>query len=799
MAITPDNIKVTGKVARQTAQDIEKLTAVLNSLQNVGTKNNINFVKLTSNLKAAQKSLGLTNSQVKNLAKSMGVLDVRNHRNSMSLSVLRSKLLMFNFTAGLAAKVTVDLVKAFGEQERAEKQVTQSLISTNYASGQTTESIKALAASLQEATGFGDEMILSSSALLNTFTNISGETFPQAQTAILDVAAAMYQGNVTMESMKTTTIQVGKALNDPIAGMNALSRVGIQFSAQQKTQIRRFVNLRDVQSAQAIIMKELNKQYGESSTKTGDVNIATRSLASAISDMQQAMGEHLEKVIIPMIDGMTAFAKALDPRFIYTFIASLAGLAAALEYVKLKSLVATSQITLQKAAMDRLTFATKAFTSSTGVGLLLIGLSAAVSWFTRTKKSADDAGTSIENMTDIVNSDTIALANKTDELKKEQELQKTVNKIMEGSGTKRFRERDALKAAGEWQSVYNRQKKEGEKALKKWSDAQPGVIADLKKEQKELQDIVILNKEKNETEFMGPEAQKQLTTFTKKLNNQKRLNELTKDYGLFLRGATTEEKLKSKVSSALGITVEELQAQYGKDKDGLVDTLERYAEQLDIVRERAERMQNVERLQSEITGFIIQGIDQRTQALDAEKDRDIERIKGTSRYKLAQERGDKATMDRLEKQAASKTLGNRKKEFRAKQMLAVSNITIDYLQAMAKDSATQGILSFITSHPFLALASAAAIGTVMSQKAPEYAKGGDFITKGPQMIMVGDNVGGQEHVQITPLSSPNINGPQRGSVNISFSGNVISQDFIENEAIPMIKEAVRRGADIGIS
>jgi len=42
-------------------------------------------------------------------------------------------------------------------------------------------------------------------------------------------------------------------------------------------------------------------------------------------------------------------------------------------------------------------------------------------------------------------------------------------------------------------------------------------------------------------------------------------------------------------------------------------------------------------------------------------------------------------------------------------------------------------------------------------------------------------------------------GGGAGSVNISFSGNVMSQDFIENEAIPQIKEAIRRGADIGVS
>ena len=37
------------------------------------------------------------------------------------------------------------------------------------------------------------------------------------------------------------------------------------------------------------------------------------------------------------------------------------------------------------------------------------------------------------------------------------------------------------------------------------------------------------------------------------------------------------------------------------------------------------------------------------------------------------------------------------------------------------------------------------------------------------------------------------------NINITFAGNVLSQDFIENEAIPQIKDAVRRGADLGVS
>ena len=80
------------------------------------------------------------------------------------------------------------------------------------------------------------------------------------------------------------------------------------------------------------------------------------------------------------------------------------------------------------------------------------------------------------------------------------------------------------------------------------------------------------------------------------------------------------------------------------------------------------------------------------------------------------------------------------------------------------------------------------------------ATGADFVTSGPQMMMVGDNPGGQEQVSVTPLSSPNIEGPQGGgSVTVNVSGNVLSQDFVEGELAENIKEAIRRGTDFGIS
>ena len=54
---------------------------------------------------------------------------------------------------------------------------------------------------------------------------------------------------------------------------------------------------------------------------------------------------------------------------------------------------------------------------------------------------------------------------------------------------------------------------------------------------------------------------------------------------------------------------------------------------------------------------------------------------------------------------------------------------------------------------------------------------------------------------VDAIGVENLNRINQGGgapVNVTFSGNVMSNDFIENEAIPQIKEAVRRGADIGV-
>ena len=90
---------------------------------------------------------------------------------------------------------------------------------------------------------------------------------------------------------------------------------------------------------------------------------------------------------------------------------------------------------------------------------------------------------------------------------------------------------------------------------------------------------------------------------------------------------------------------------------------------------------------------------------------------------------------------------------------------------------------------------AAGLTRVKEIKNAQY--GADFVTSGPQMMMVGEGTG-PERVQVTPLEDPNLEGPQGQGITLNISGNVLHESFIEDEVIPQIREGLRLGENMGI-
>ncbi len=183
-------------------------------------------------------------------------------------------------TIGVA--LAIGVIRNTIEAEKVQAQLAAALKSTAGASGQTIASLNEHAGALQKVTAYGDEAIGTAQGVLLTFTKIGGETFPKATEAVLDMATAMQM------DLKSASIQVGKALNDPVLGVTALGRAGVQFSEDQKEMIRSLVETGDVAGAQVIILKELETQFG------GSARAARDTLGGALESLKNAFGDLLE-------------------------------------------------------------------------------------------------------------------------------------------------------------------------------------------------------------------------------------------------------------------------------------------------------------------------------------------------------------------------------------------------------------------------------------------------------------------------------------------------------------------------
>lgn len=181
--------------------------------------------------------------------------------------------------AGTFFKKLIDETSA---AQFAQAQLRAALQSTGNVAGQSVDQLNAMAGALQETTVFADDAVTASQSLLLTFTKIQGDIFPRATKAIADVAQAMGT------DLQGATIQVGKALNDPIHGIAALSRSGIQFSEDQKAMIASLVETNRLAEAQTVILKELETQFG------GSAEAAGKTLGGAIARLGNAFGDLFE-------------------------------------------------------------------------------------------------------------------------------------------------------------------------------------------------------------------------------------------------------------------------------------------------------------------------------------------------------------------------------------------------------------------------------------------------------------------------------------------------------------------------
>lgn len=205
--------------------------------------------------------------------------------------------------AGGVGALGAALVSGIGDARDAAKIFAQSeavIKGTGGAAGVSAQQVADYASSLSAASGkslFGDDQIAESENLLLTFTNIKGKSLEAATSMSVDLAQAM--GGAP----KDAAIQLGKALNDPIAGVGALSRIGVTFDDQQKKQIKTYMDAGNAAAAQGVILKELSKEFGGSAQ-------AAATADGGMAQFKDRMGELAESIggkVLPLLNSLLAW------------------------------------------------------------------------------------------------------------------------------------------------------------------------------------------------------------------------------------------------------------------------------------------------------------------------------------------------------------------------------------------------------------------------------------------------------------------------------------------------------------
>lgn len=276
--------------------------------------------------------------------------------------------------AGLTASIAYSVAQ-YAEAEKVQTRVNAIIKATGGAAGVTGDQVFEMASKLEAVTTFGDEAIASGTGVLLTFKRLGSDVIPQATEAMLDLATRM--GTDT-----TSAAQVlGKALNNPVDGLTALKKAGIDFTDAQKKQIEAMVAAGDVAGAQKLVLAEL------ASTMGGLARAEALTTAGAFLQLKETFGDVAEEIGKNFAPAFTSAAQAMNGVFNYVkenpevtkLVAALAlgatvvtGLGTAFGVGALAVLKFRAAMIAAQVSTTGMKVAVQSLIGATGIGLLVV-------------------------------------------------------------------------------------------------------------------------------------------------------------------------------------------------------------------------------------------------------------------------------------------------------------------------------------------------------------------------------------------------------------------------------------------
>ena len=194
----------------------------------------------------------------------------------------------------------------------------------------------------------------------------------------------------------------------------------------------------------------------------------------------------------------------------------------------------------------------------------------------------------------------------------------------------------------------------------------------------------------------------------------------------------------------------------------------------------------------------------RISALQEQGQAELDTLKSSERYAKLSAKQKKIAEDNVAKET-NKAI---KKQFEKQKAMKHAAVIMDTAAAIMNMMANIPAPANIAMSVIAGIMGAAQLAAIDKEQAPTMAAGGliggNLHSQGGTMIEAEQGEYIMNRNAVNSIGVENMNRINQGGmggspVNISFSGNINSDDFIESEAIPKIKEAIRRGADIGVS
>jgi hypothetical protein len=209
-------------------------------------------------------------------------------------------LLAAGAAAGAFAVKAIAAGEAAATSNARIDQINQSMGLFGASTDQVTASLIDYANQVARSTGIDQNSIKATQAKLLTFKQIAqtadevNGNFQRATKAAIDLGAAGFG------TAETNAVQLGKALNDPIKGITALTRSGVTFTESEKARIKVLVESNKVGEAQNMILAAIETQVGGTAEATSN---ASDRMKVGLSQVTETIG----LALLPAFEKVTAF------------------------------------------------------------------------------------------------------------------------------------------------------------------------------------------------------------------------------------------------------------------------------------------------------------------------------------------------------------------------------------------------------------------------------------------------------------------------------------------------------------